>query len=305
MVKVIKAIIKAPVKWAVRLAVVGVVLLVVVVVGLVVFVDSAAKATITRGGTYATMADTSVGSARVGLFGGHVALHDFEIGNPEGYEKTPYFMRMDDTEVEVDNGTVFSNNIEIPTLTITGVDLYLDKTGSPGNYNQILENLARFENKEDAEPSEGGKKIVIRLIEINDITVHVAGIPLVQQLAGDVAIEVKQITLTDVGEGGGLTVAQVFGLIIKAVIASVFQAGDGILPGGVLTELGHGLGELAWFGVQGVGVVFDVGEGAVDLLGDGFEGIGDAAGSVIDGIGDLFSDDDDDDDKKKEDEDGG
>ncbi|MFT5423450.1 MAG: hypothetical protein ACI89L_001227 [Phycisphaerales bacterium] len=272
-----------------------VVLLLVVVVGLLVFIDSAARQTITRGGTYATMADTSVARANVSLLGGRMSLTDFAIGNPEGYDKTPYFMRMDDTEVAVENGTLFADTVEIPTLTINGVELYLDKTHSPGNYNQ---NLARFEDKEKPAATEGGKKVVIRRIEINDITVHVAGIPLVQQLAGDVAFEVNRITLTDVGEGGGLTVAQVFGLVIKAIIASVFQAGDGILPGNVLTEIGHGLGELAWFGVQGVGVVFDVGEGAVNLVGD-------AVGSVLGGIGDLITGGDDEDEKNNEDKDGG
>jgi len=299
-------------KLLVKIATVLAVVVLVAVLAVMILIDSAAKATITHGGSYATMVDTSVKKADVGLFSGRFDMRDFRIGNPEGYDKTPYFMAMDDMGIDLDSGSVFSDTVEIPELKINGIDLYLDKTGSPGNYNQILENLKRFESGEapegeKPESAEGGKKVVIKLVEINDVTVHVAGIPGIQQLAGDVAIKVDQIRLTDVGKDGGVSIPQLFGVLIKAVISAAINAGGSILPDDVLGELGDGLAGLGSLAEMGITEAWDLGgdvlegagevlEGAGDLAGDAAEGVGDAAGDVVEGIGNLFGGGDDEDD---------
>lgn len=284
--------------------VIGIVLIVVVVLGTI---DTLAKTAIEKGGTYATGVGTTVNSADISVFGGTFEMDGFKIDNPEGFT-SPHFMGMADTRVALSIGSLAQDTIRLPELTLGGIDVYLEGTGSGANYNKILNNLKRFESEDKggsgkpADKGKGGsgKSFVIDLVTIDGVTVNVAGIPGIAQTVGDVSIDVPKIELKGVGsKDDGMSLAEITDLIIKTVLSATIEAGGGILPADVLNELGSGLAGLESLGDLGITAIGDVGELAGEIgeeAGKAIEDVAEGAGEVLDdaakgigeGINDLF-----------------
>jgi hypothetical protein len=285
------------------------------IAGLVVFafgqVDKIAKIAIEKGGTYAMQVDTTVESVEVSLTGGTATLGGLNIANPGGFD-TDHFLYLGSADASIDIESLGADKIIIPSITLNEIDVILDKGQDPSNYNKILENLQRFESGDSApsEPSEGGKNVVIQSLVLSDIEIHVANMPGVSLLTGDVAISIPEITLENVGEEESMKAGDIFNLVIKTVLAAAVEAGGGILPDDVLGELGNGLAGLASLGEMGITVISDLpiddalkglGEGVQDLTNQTGDTIKDVSKPIEDigkGISDLFG-------GNKEDEDEG
>jgi len=293
--------------------VVGVVLIIVVALGAI---DSIAKATIEKGGSYATGVETTVDSTDISLLGGTFQMTGFDIGNPEGFT-SPHFLGMQETKVALSVGSLTKESIRLPELTLRQIDVYLEGSGQAANYNQILNNLKRFESGEKPKDDGGGKggsgkTFVIDVLTIDGVEVNVAGIPGIAQAVGDVTVNVPRIELNGVGSQGGLSMAELIDLIVKTVLSATVEAGGGIIPADVLNELGSGLEGLESLGDLGITAIGDVGEVAGQIGEEAtkaIEGAADEAGKAIDdaakqiekGIGDLLGGGG----KKDDDKDGG
>ncbi|MEM9166649.1 MAG: AsmA family protein [Planctomycetota bacterium] len=266
-----------------------IVLLIGLIIAGFIFIDSVAKHSIEQGASYALAVPTTLDSADIGVFTGEFGLEGLTISNPEGYN-TPHFFRLDSGGAALDVASVKSDTIELPSLTLTGIEIYLDKEDGKANYETILDNLKRFESgeapPEDTAPSEQpGQKLVIRKLEIRDVTAHVEFLP----LGGDALsaeVKVPEIILEDVGETDPVTVATLTSVILKAIFASVINVGGDVLPAGVLDGLSGGLGELSDLAGQGIGVAVDLGEGLVSVVGD----VGGIAGDAVEGATDAVGD---------------
>ncbi|MEM8758185.1 MAG: AsmA family protein [Planctomycetota bacterium] len=273
--------------------IVVVLLLVAAVVGAFVFIDSVARSGVEQGASYALDVPTTLDSADVDVFGGTVDLAGLTIDNPEGYD-TPHFFRLDSASAALDTGTLQSDVVEMSSLVIDGIDVYLDKEGGKANYEQILENLKRFESGEppedetEADPNATGKTFVIREVKILNVTAHVELLPLGGELTRSEII-VPEIILSDVGEKDPLTVATLTNILIKSVFASIVNVGGGALPGAIADGLNAGLGGLTDLATSGIGMGVDLGEGVINVVGDvggaAGQAIGDAAGVVGETVG--------------------
>ncbi len=289
----------------------GVVILVVVTLGAI---DTVARKAIEAGGSYATGVDTTVASTDISIMGGTFQMTGFDIGNPEGFT-SPHFLGMQETRVALSVGSLTQENIRLPELTLREIDVYLEGSGQNANYNQILNNLKRFESgdkpkKAGKEDGGSGKTFVIDVLTIDGVEVNVAGIPGIAQAVGDVTVNVPKIELNGVGSQGGLSMAELIDLIVKTVLSATIEAGGGIIPADVLNELGSGLAGLESLGDLGITAIGDVGamageigeeatkviEGAADEAG---KAIDDAAKGIEEGLNDLLGG------GKKKDNDGG
>ena len=148
------------------------ILLVLATVAVALYIDTIAKTAIERGATYALGVETTLGSADVGLLSGTFSMGDMTIANPAGFE-SPYFTHLGQGDVEVALNTLRQETVELPTLTLTDLEIYLDKKEGKANYDVILENLKRFESQENAQDDAGGKKFIIEEVLIKNIMVHV------------------------------------------------------------------------------------------------------------------------------------
>jgi hypothetical protein len=281
------------------LAIVGIALIAVLVGIVVVSIDTIAKQGVERGAAFALQVPTTLDSADVGLMSGTFKMAGLEVKNPEGFQ-APHFFKMNDAGVAVSLGTLGQDVIELPELTITGIDMYLVKEGGKANYEVIMNNLKRFEGegKKEPDPSKPGPKFVIRKVDIKDVKVHATVLPL-GGAANTVDVDIPEIVLTNIGSGGqSVSMAELVNIIMKAVFASAVNLGD-VLPGDISEGLKGGLAQLGSLGDLGVGVAANIGGqvigvagDATKMLGDVGEGAGkaveDAAKGLEEGVKGLF-----------------
>lgn len=272
-------------KTAIKVIAVLLALLIALIIGGVVIglgqIDKLAKRAVEYGGTYAMSVDTTVGTMDVALTKGTVEMGDLNIANPEGFD-TEHFFALTKANAAVDLASVNSDTITVPSIKLSGIDVILDKGQDPSNYNQILENLARFESGENAPADENkaGKNVVIQSLVLEDINIRVANMPGVSLLAGDVAINIPSIELQNIGEKESMNAGDIFNLVIKTVLAAAVEAGGGIIPGDVLGELGNGLAGLSSLGDMGIDAISDLNLDGV--LGDVAVQVGEAADKIGD-----------------------
>ena len=250
-------------KTAIKIIAVLVVLLIVGVIGIVFLglsqIDKIAKEAIERGGTYAMQVDTTVTSVDVNITGGTATMNGLSIANPNGF-KTDHFLQLGDSSARVNLESIRSDTIVMPEIRLNGIDVILDKGGNPSNYNTILNSLKRFESgeKKSADPAKPGKKLVIDRLLLEDINIRVANMPGVSLAVGDVAVNIPEIELRDVGKEESMTTAEVINLVVKTVLAAAVEAGGGIIPGDVLGELGNGLAGLESLSDMGIEAISDL-----------------------------------------------
>ena len=139
-----------------KIVIVLVVLLVIVVVVVALsMIDRIAKAGVEQGGTYALGVKTTLDDISVAIFAGQCGMEGLKVANPEGFD-SDRFLGLNTGQVAVSLGSLMEDTVVVPTLTLTGIDLYLEKKGDKGNYDVILENLKKFESKPDEAPDEEG-----------------------------------------------------------------------------------------------------------------------------------------------------
>lgn len=268
----------------------GIVVLLIVVLAIVfVSIDAVAKQGVERGARFALQVPTTLDSADVKVFGGSFGMQGLEVKNPEGFS-APHFLQMNSAGVNVDLGSLTADVVELPELTISGIDMYLVKEGGKANYQVIMDNLKRFESgSKEPDPSKPGKKFVIRKVQINDVTVHATVLP-IGGAANTVELKVPEIVLTDVGSGGkSVSMAEVFNIVIKAVFATALNLG-GALPGEIADGLKGGLAQLGSLGEMGVGVAAQIGGQVVGVAGDAAKALQEAAGGIGEGAGKAVED---------------
>ncbi len=277
-----------------KIVLAGFVLLVLAVVGLVVLglrmIDSIAVEVIERGGTYALGVETDVEGADVGLLGGTFSMDRLTVGNPEGYP-SDWFMEVPSLDVALDTGTVTSDVIVLPTLSLGTVGVTLDGTGGTPNYRVILDNLKRFESGDGgdapADPSSDGPKFVINSLVIEGAAVKVTNFTGVQQITGDVDVAVERIELKDVGSAEPLSASELVSLIVKTVMSATVENAGGILPADLLDGIRGQLEGLIGLDALGIEAIGDVGAIRDTLRGaaeDAIDDVRDKAEEEIRGV---------------------
>jgi hypothetical protein len=236
-----------------------------VVVGVIVFwrIDSLAKQGIERGSTYALGVPTTLRGADVGILGGTLELDGLNIANPEGFG-APTFLTLEDGKTKVSLASLRKDTIVIPELRLEDADITLiRRPGQSANYQVILENLKKLggpgKPREPTGEPAAEKRLIVNELVLRDITIHYdpglggSGSQLAQaagQLA-KVTIPIDEIRLTDIGKtgsgvgGSGVTIGELSGIIVEAILAAAAEKGGDLLPAELLGDLKT---QLAQFG---------------------------------------------------------
>jgi hypothetical protein len=276
-----------------RLFLAVVVLVVVGVLGVFLYVDRLARAGIERGGTHALGVPTTLEEADVGIFSGTFAMAGLSVANPQGYP-ADHFLRLDTGNVAVTLSSLREDTVELPSLALSGLDMVLERHGDKANYQVILDNLKRLESgeKPPAEP-EGGKRFVIRKLEIRGVQVHLDLLPAGGELT-KISIPIDRIELSNIGSEtkGGVLIRDLAGVLVKAVLGAVIEKG-GNLPADLRGSLEAGLGQLKPLEEMGIGVVTDIQKKLEDALrGDKpLDDIQKDVQDTIKGLGDILGGD--------------
>lgn len=275
-------------KFLIKAILVIVLLVVIGVAAALFFVDRLARNGVEQGATYALGVPTTLRAADVRIMAGEFTMGGLNVANPEGFT-TPHFMTLNDGEVAVTLASLREDVVELPRLELTGIDVNLEKKGGKSNYNVILENLKRFEEKDPPPDQQAGKKFMIRQVVVRDVTAHVDVLPVGGELTR-LELPIDEITLEDVGSDtdGGMLMSELSGTIIKAIFAGILKKGGDLLPDDLLNDLGgalEDLGGIGQFGVEVAGQALgEIGKGAGEVL----EGVGNVGGEVGKGAGEAL-----------------
>jgi len=277
------------VKILLALVATAVVLLAVVVVVAVMSINSLAKKGIEAAGTYAMGVPTTLDSASVGLFSGKFGLSGLNIANPAGY-KGKQFFALGQGDLAISAASLQSDVIEVPLLALSDISLSLEKQGDKANYQVIMDNLAKLGGKGDTAPkpaADGGpeKKLIINDLVIRNVKVHAEllgggnALTDVVAKATQVDVTIPEIRLQNVGKtgsgvgGSGVTVSQLSGIVMEAILSAVANSAGGLIPAELLGDLKGNLGKLG-----------DLSKLAdVKALGDVGKVVGEKAGEALKG----------------------
>lgn len=285
------------------------VLIVLVVVIAFISIDKIAKAGIEKGTNHALAVPTSLDSADVGIMDGTFSMAGLQIENPEGYDTSPFFLRLGSAGVAVSLKSLRSDVVTLPTFTLSDLDVHIDRKGTTSNVHQILENLKRFESGDTPEPeTEKGpaKKFIVNEIAIKNVQVHAHLLPLLGELS-TAKVVIPEILLKDVGSAGDpVSLAELTNIITQAILASAAEYDD-IIPEEILNDLESSLGDLNALAENGVEMltteVDKVVEDAQDQLQEKADELeGKAKDAINEGLNDLLGGNKD---KKKDEDKGG
>lgn len=250
-----------------------VVLFLIVVVIPILSIDTIAKKAIEKGSEYALGVEVTLGSADVGLISGKFAMQDLKIANPDGFQ-SPHFLHLENGNTQVTLGSLSESTVVLPTLTLAGIDMHLEKKGDKSNYDVIFENLSRFNSEDKTQEETDGKKFIIREVLLKDIVVHVE-INLLLSGATKLDLPIDEIRLENVGSDsdGGVLLSELTSVLMTQLMLEIVKRGGGLIPADILDELGDGLSQLDSIAEVGIDVGIDVVEGVGDVLKDVGKGI--------------------------------
>ena len=273
------------------------VLLLVVLVAVVSFyIDSIAKTAVQTGASQATGVKTTVDSISIGILAGDCQLEKLNMANPQGFVFDDFFS-LGRGAVDVRLGSLLSDAVDIDTLVINDVDIYLEKKDGKANYQVIIDNLGSSEKKEPSESE--GKKFLIRSITVTNVNAHIKnmGVTLKEP------IHIDKITLSNFGSESNkaLVLADLSSVVLKAVFAAVAKESINLLPNlaGDLTKGLAGLKDIPQINLEVIDAkvqesIDGVVEGAGELgkstkeLGKATEDFGKAADDIGKGLGNLL-----------------
>lgn len=275
-----------------RLIALGFVLVLLVIGGVVlavVNINSLAKAGIEKGGTYALGTNTTLQSADVGILGGTFAMSGLNVANPPGY-KAPSFLSLGSGGVAVSLNSLSKPVVELPKLSLDGLNVALEKSGGKANFNVILDHIKKVADQAGGSGGSGGsssgggeKKFVVNELSLTNIKISVDLIGGPADLT-KVNIPIDEIKLTNVGKTGtgvggtGVTMSQLASIIVQAVLSAAADKGGGILPADLLGDLQGGLAGLGGLDKLGMSVAAGA-QGTVEKIG------GDAVKKVTEKLG--------------------
>lgn len=295
-------------KKLLRLAFLLVIILIVALVAAIFYIDSLAKTGIEKGATYALGVDTKLDKASVGILSGKFGLSGLQVANPQGF-KAPHFLALGDGSVAVSLGSLTGDKIEVPSFKLSNLDVHLEKVNDKANYQVILDNLKKFESKEEkpAEPAKDGKRYIVKEVVIENVVIHVDLLPIGGDLT-KIDLKIPSITLKDVGSDSdkGVLMGELSNVLVQAVLQAAVEKGAGIIPPDILSGLDGGLkqlgglgdmaGQLAAGAVSEVqkqvgGVMKDV-TGELDkAIGGATKDLGKGADDLLKGVGGLLDKD--------------
>ena len=267
-------------------------------------VDRLIKAGIEKGATHALGVETQLDKADLGIVSGSFALSGLRVTNPEKFTD-PYFLQLASGEIKIILKSLLSDQVVLPSLTLTGIELSLEHNGDKGNYDVILGSVGGDKKKSDPKdkPSETspeevvgeteGKKYLLEELIIEDVTVHTQVIPEAGKLSR-LTVKIPNIHMKNIGSdtGQGDLVAQLSGTVLQAVLTAVAKKGGDLIPETIITGLDGALEGLDAIGAvivdEAANAAAELGKEIHDTVNEATEQIGEELDKVFEGLGGII-----------------
>jgi len=238
---------------------VWVVLILVVLVGgglgyVVWNIDALTKRTLETGATDALGVQTTVENVKVSLLGGSLGVDGMTVVHPEGYSGTASMIRNRNFVINVETGSLFSDTVVVPLVTVDGLEIDIIQRGlgsQDNNVSAVLANMQTDARQEPAEKEPGGKKLRVDKLVLTNLTanVHTVGSPLT------ITIDRMELDNATSDEAQGVAMDEIMRRLFPAIMAKIVSDANfpADLAGRLVGDLGNTVGQL--------------GEGAINLVG--------------------------------------
>jgi hypothetical protein len=227
--------------------------LVVLLVVLWFSINGIIRVVVNKEGTAALGVQTTLSSAALNIFGGHITLSGLNIANVPGYSDDT-FLVMHSCTVNVNTGSLLTNTIKISDITIDGLQITLDQQGLTSNLNVIMDKLnnqsAANNSSSASSNSSGGRQLDVgRVLLTNTVVNYRFG------SAPPIVIPLQQMEMDEPTnpDGRPLRIADLIGKITQQIVLTALnnaQIKQALGSGSQLFENGaHGAGTV----LQGAG----------------------------------------------------
>jgi hypothetical protein len=191
--------------------------------------DHFAERWIERGASERLGVETEIRGLLLRPISGIVSLRELRIANPPGYPGD--FLSVQRARADLDVSTLRRAVIEVPEVTLSGVELTLEETRSGSNYDAIVARLAR-----GTAPSPEGPSVRIARLSVRDISAQVR-----VGAAPALTLEIPELALHDLGGPDGAGSGEITAEVVRALlVATAARAPD--LPIALAARLVGALG---------------------------------------------------------------
>jgi len=268
-----------------KLVTVVILLLALATVLVTLCIDAIAKTAIQSAATQASGVKTTVDSMSIGILAGQCELERLKIDNPRGFEFDEFF-ELGHGAIDVRLRSLLSDTVDIKTLMINDVNIYLEKQDGKANYQVILDNLKSSER--DPQQKFEGKKFLIRSITVTNVNAHIKNFGLTLKKP----IHIDRIKIANFGSESnkGLVIAELSGIVLKAVFAAVVQRTVDLLPdlAGDLAKSLAGLKNVPQINLEVIATTTKQVQKGIDNLVKTADDLGKSTDSISKGIGDTI-----------------
>jgi hypothetical protein len=172
------------------LVVVGVVLLGIAFLNL----NRLIRTAVAREGTSSLRLDTTLDSARLGLLGGTLNLHQLRIGSPKGFQ-APQMLALGDLDVSVRLSELRKDPVHVSSLAIQKPTLIIEQSGGALNFRKAMQLTP------SPPPAKEPMKLIIDDLKLLDA--HVIIRPGLPGVAQEIDVPVPSLEMKNVGGGKG------------------------------------------------------------------------------------------------------
>lgn len=225
--------------------------IIILIVSAKIWLGATIKSAVNNIGPKVLGVPVSVESVSVDIIGGKVRLKTLTIGNPEGFESTPFLFQMGSLAVDISMKDLFKGQTHIYDIIIDGPKVWYHKKLTSSNVSTLLDILEEKYPQNDKKKKDKKASVVIDHLLVKEGTIG-----LKFGVGGEIPL--LEIELKDIGKDGALMPVQVIKLLITSIFKGVLSAVTGI--GGVAVDAVGGVGSAAISGVtsvaKGIGSLF-------------------------------------------------
>jgi hypothetical protein len=185
--------------------------------------DEIVASAIAHSGSAMTQSRVGVEKVEIAPKNGKGIVSGLVIGNPKGF-KTPYAIRVERIELDVDLATITRDVTVIRMLVIDKPDVIYEKGPLGTNFDAIQKNIAAYLGPKGKAPERGGPRMIIEELTICNANAQASA----DFLGGKtISIPLPDIVLKNLGQAkGGITPGELGQEIANALKAKLIIAGN-------------------------------------------------------------------------------
>jgi uncharacterized protein involved in outer membrane biogenesis len=250
-------------KWLRIILIVVPVLIIAAVLVLFWRLDAIVRSTVETQATAQLGVPTTLAGANVSVFGGTVALRDFAVGSPKGFD-APRMLQLGGTKLAVAYSELNDQPIRVRAIEVNQPTLVIEQKDLALNFKALIDQMP----KSEPSPAETGEpvRLIIDDLKINGAAVVVrSGIPGVQQ---QIDLKLPDFAVKNIGNAEGAQNGAAVRDVVLVVIAALADAAakSEQLPPELRQLLNLNVEQLAREKLQGVQK--EIGRAVEDVLKD-------------------------------------